>query len=430
MREGRYGTSVKHLLSRVFHGAALGALCCAGLVGGGCAPDPQAPVDVMALVLTAQGVYQPRQVQLRTVEDVVKLEGAVGRIRSGANVRVDFSDRLLATPNLDTEDLRRIFVKNEGSSPSVSYVSYNGALWPNDFDGWNLVTTYYNFEQAFLYFQALGIPAEELTGSLIYYAPNFVFAPDNPLEDNAFFYSPIQAFAILPFRRYQRVPLSMNQGVIAHEYAHQVFNRRVYRGLPVPVPFTLWGSSVGVGATPQLNLLRSLDEGLADYHAFGATCRSEFGCDTRFISSSVDEEQTDQRDIAKQNCLTAGLRNALNTSSVEAFTSLGTEYRVGTVIATAFYQAAAGDPRNHPVLQTSVLNAYSALEQQITNNLAAPETFTLPMVGDLLVANVTYPGLRRNLCNELADHLQIPLSSLPSCPTSASAGNTCPKLGP
>ncbi len=388
----------------------------------------------MALVLTPQGIYAPQQVSLTTVQDITKLEGSIGAIRGGASVRVSSADPLLATDNgnLSDEELRRIFVKDDGHSPSVNYVESGGVLFPNDFDSWNLVSTYYNFERSVLYFVSLGASEAELGGSLVYYFPDFVFADQSraSLKDNAFYYSPIQAFAILPFESLQTVPLSMNQGVVAHEFSHQIFNRRVYGGQAIPQPFKLWGSAIGAGSTPQLNLLRSLDEGLADYHGFGTTCQSRFGCDPRFLEASLDAAETDKRDLSKRRCMTDGLRVALNAQAVDTFTKQGLEYEVGSIIANAYYEAAGSDPAKHTFFQASTLAAYDALKNFININLPQPSRLSLASVMDLFLAAVESPELRRDLCTQLLTHLQIARGELPSCPASSVVTNACPTLSP
>lgn len=386
----------------------------------------------MALVLGSGGQYAPAQVELTTVEDITRLKGTLGEIRGGAQVRVSSADPLLATDNgnLSDEELRRVFVKDDGHSPSVNYVESGGVLFPNDFDSWNLVSTYFNFEQALLYFISLGDSESSLQGSLIYYFPDFKFLDQsrNSLKDNAFYYSPIQAFAILPFESLQAVPLSMNMGVIAHEFAHQVFNRRVFGGQAIPEAFKLWGSSIAVGATPQINLLRSLDEGLADYHGFGTTCRSPFGCDPRFLQTSLSEEETNKRDISKTHCMSDGLRLALNSNSVSTFTDLGLEYEVGSIIANAYFEAAGAKPENHAFFQSSVLTGYDALRSFIDTNLTQPSRLTLGAMMDPFLQAVESPELRANLCTQFLTRLQIPRNDLPSCPASSVVTNACPTL--
>ncbi|MBI3182230.1 MAG: hypothetical protein HYZ28_08810, partial [Myxococcales bacterium] len=290
-----------------------------------CGPSRKPPVDVMGLVLGKNGAYETRQITLNSVSDILSLKGSVATLVGGARIVIDSSDPLLQINggNLTDQQLLDVFVKGKGMDPRASYIDKNGLLWPADFHTWNMVTTVYNFEKSFEYFQGTydGKPSGDLLGSTVYYFPSFTMTEvsQNPLTDNALYFPPIQGFAVLPFEQLQKVPLSINLGVIGHEFSHRVFNRKVYDGKSVPEPLIRW---VGVSAsTPGVNLLKSIDEGLADFHAWGVTCLGEYGCNSRFLAHSVNDEVTDERDLAKPDkCMTAGYRNAMTTLPVGSFT--------------------------------------------------------------------------------------------------------------
>jgi hypothetical protein len=403
-----------------------------------CAPNPSGPVKVMSMVLTSSGRYEAQQVELKTLSSLVSLDGSIATLYGGANIRIDASDPLLQSGSeLTDEQLQKVFVKDHGLRPRVSLVESGGIYWPGDFHSWNLVTTYFNFEQAFAYFQGFGVPAERLAAITVYYFPTFVLteAGQNPLTDNAIFFSPIQAFAILPFQTLQKVPLSMNSGVVAHEYSHLVFNRLVYKGLSVPDPFAKWA---GYAITPQVNALKALDEGLGDYHAYGASCSGQFGCNSRFIAPSITENEADSRDFAKGTwCMSTGLRNSLNNTSVGVFSGQGLEYNVGTLIAASFHAAAGGNTARREALQKAVLSTYSdsnpstpGLAQIISNNLSTPESITFATFLNAFLQHVVDSDLRRDLCSQFLDHLQIPRDQLPDCPASASNPSSCSVLPP
>ncbi|HEY0094700.1 MAG TPA: hypothetical protein VGB96_10260, partial [Archangium sp.] len=109
-----------------------------------CAPETQTPVKVRALVLSSDGRYEPQEVELKTVTDIVSLEGEVVRLLGGASVRLDSNDPELQAATTE-EALERALIKDEGRSVTASYITDDkGVLWPADFHTWNLVTTYYN----------------------------------------------------------------------------------------------------------------------------------------------------------------------------------------------------------------------------------------------------------------------------------------------
>ena len=406
--------------------ATLGALCA-------CAPSPQPPVQVMALVRSggSGGTYQPTQVALRTVTDPVALEGAVARLIGGARIDMDPADPLLALNggNLSDAQLEQVFVKEEGRSPRANFVSKDGVLWPADFHTWNLATTYYNFEQAFDHFQAVGVPGATLGQVPVYYFPDFRLRElsPQPQRDNALYFSPVRAFLVLPFDELQATPLSINQAIVAHEYAHLVWTREVMGGAALPPVFGRWTTTAAVN----VNILKSLDEGLADFHAFAASCRTAFGCDTRFMASSFSEAQADARDISRQDlCLTEGLRNTLQSLGVNEFTGRSFHYAVGSAIASSLYHAGAG-PEDWEQLSGALVSAYQStdprgLYELINENLETPQNFSLEASLDVLLAHISAPDLRTKVCSQFLGRLRVAREHMPSCPgTSAPAQNGC-----
>ena len=363
---------------------ATGALAAALLAS--CSPETKPPVQVMALVRTAGnssspgGYYQATQVEIRTLSDAVAVKGSVATLVGGARIRVDGNDPLLMTNGgmLTDEQLANVFLKDEGSAPRASYIEKDGVLWPADFHTWNMVTSYYNLELAFDYFQGMGVPGATLAGVRVFYFPSLVFAElgPNDIKDNAMYFTPVKSFLVLPFDELQQAPLAINAGVMAHEYSHLVFSRLVYENAALPLTLTRWASG---GQRLQPNLLKSLDEGLADYHAFGASCRSAFGCDTRLLSTSFEESLVQERDFSRNDlCLSEGLFNGLHTMGVNEFTGLGMHYQVGSVFAAALWRAGESTGQ-HDAMARAVLAAYDdsdsrrpGLRQVANGNLETP----------------------------------------------------------
>ncbi|MGQ0505617.1 MAG: hypothetical protein ACT4TC_09880 [Myxococcaceae bacterium] len=412
------------------------------LVAAGCSgPTPAVPVKVMAVVRSADGAYKAQPVELATLTDATAMQGDVADFQGGARIVVDENDPLFDQGPLTDAQLASVLLKNPGSSPRASYVEKSGVLWPVDFHTWSMVSTYWNFEKAFNYFKGTGVvDMEALSGrnaSKVYYFADITFTDRSPKpqRDNAYFYSVIQGFVLAPFDSLQRLPLSMNMGVIAHEYAHRVFNLRVYKGAALPRYVSDWDGT----ATPQINLLKAMDEGFADYHAFAASCVSPGGCDTKLFSASLPQSspEASARDVGLSHCMTDGLRNSLNTKKLSDFTAAQQEYQVGTLFATALYEA--GLPGNkHSVVGQALLAAYSdtsqftlGFAQLAENNLITQENFTLEAVLNAILTQVTNPDVRTALCDAFQDRLQAVKVDMPACPANAVAMNRkCPVLNP
>lgn len=405
----------------------------------GCAPDTSAPVKVRALLLNSNGEYAPQEVELKTISDIIGLNGTVADFRGGARIVIDSEDQDLVTATTP-EAIANALLKEEGHDVRASYIEQDGVLWPADFHTWNMVTAYHGLERAFDYFQTVGnIPAADFKKPVTtYYFPEFVLADvdKDPLRDNALYFSVMESFLVLPFDQLQRAPLAINAGIIAHEYSHRIFSLKVYNGQPFPVTLSNWSAAI---PSPGANILKSFDEGLADYHAYGTSCRTATGCDTRFFSTSFPDTVAGERDLSNTSrCMTANLRNQLNNQGMNEFS--GKEYTVGTLLATALYQAGQGAGQRE-VLMRAVVSAYSdtnpqtpGLRQLSEQYLNDQPDFTLAVAAGAIITHVTDPTLKEAVCNELMDHLQIPRELLVGtnnpnlCPPSSLPGTTCPPL--
>ncbi len=409
-------------------------LCAAGAavtLFASCAPDTKQPVQVMALVRGPGGHYQSTQVEIRTLSDAVAMKGSVASLVGGARIYVDGNDPLLMSSGgaLTDERLAEVFIKDEGSEPRASYIEKDGVLWPADFHTWNMVTSYFNLELAFDYFQSMGVPGEELAGVRVFYFPSFVLAEFGPneIKDNALYFTPVKSFMVLPFDQLQEAPLAINAGVMAHEYSHLVFTRLVYDDAALPVALSRWADG---GLRLQPNLLKALDEGLADYHAFGASCRSAFGCDTRLLSTSFEEKQVDERDFSRNElCLTEGLSSALQTRGVNEFVGMGQHYQVGSIIAAALWRAGESLGQ-HEAMARAVLSAYDdpikgGLKQLANDHLESPDGFNLETVGEVFLSHITHDALREKTCSEFLGRLKMQRDLLFSCPASAVPTPAC-----
>lgn len=364
-----------------------------------CAPDTEAPVRVRALVLTSAGQYEPQEVELKTVTDIVRLEGSVARFIGGARIVADSNDPELQNAGT-AEALENALMKDRGSPVTASYIEKDGVLWPADFHTWNLVSTYYALERANDYFRTVGglVDADFGGATTVYYFPEFILADSSkdPLRDNALYFPPVNSFMVLPFEELQLAPLAINANVLAHEYSHRVFNQKVYGGQPLPTPIASWG---GVG----FNTLKSLDEGLADYHSYGASCVGPAGCNTNVLTTSFDDPGVPERDIAKPRCMSNALLNAMYTTQFS-----GPEYQVGTILASALYEAGKTTGQ-HKVIQKAVLAAYSdnntttpGLAQRVNAALqVGDETlFTLEVAAGTIAAHIPDTNTKQVVCNQ------------------------------
>ena len=412
------------------------------LLASACGPSSSAPVKVMVLHQENNGAYAPKEQELRTVADVVGLHGAAVRLIGGA--KIVFNEQELATleqqsGGLTAQQFEEAFyatvVKSRGGPMRASYLEQNGVLWPTDFHSWNMATAYFNFERAFEYFQSTNtIPLETLKGAGLFYLPELDW-PGLVTTDNAFYIHPLRRFVLVGFEpQSTSLPLGMNAGIMTHEYSHQVFNRVVLRGEAFPAPFITWANEgpINTSGHKAINLLRSLDEGLADYHAVQASCAAGT-CNPRFMEPSFGAALTNDRDMAGQHCLTPELWLALNTLSDGDFSGGGgLQYRFGTVLASALYKAGEATMQRQ-ALHRAVLGAYSdtntsrpGFQQLIyvnANSTKPSSEFNLAAVLNAIAAHVEDIELRREVCGQFIDKFSLDADNiqfvLPACPASS-----------
>lgn len=409
-----------------------------------CGPNPKPPVKVMALLPSESGAFTTTQVELTTLSDATALKGSVAELLGGARVVVDPNDPLQnlngGIQNQTDQQRYEVLVKDKGLDVRANYTERAGVLWPADFHTWNMVTTYYNFERSYLYWLDVynGVDPKELQKMRVMYWPEVRLNSATPLTDNALFLSFVKSFVIVPFKDQQLVPLAMNIGVIGHEVAHKVFNYKVLGDAGIHPALTSWNAQ-------PFNLLKSLDEGLADFHGFSVTCLEAAGCRPAYLGVSITDARTvEQRNVARTDaCLDSNTREAFRQFNPDQWVRAPEMYLVGNLFAASIYQAAnkvGGDPK---VMQRVLLAAYDddstttpGLRQLLNKNLNTPQNFTVEAVANTIVAHASDPKLKMELCNEFSTRLQTTCGvfgggtcpEMPDCPATAGRKNFCTVL--
>ena len=417
------------------------------LLASACGPTPKAPVKVMALVPDEAGFFQTTQVELTTVKDIVTLKGDIVSFLGNTRVVVDPNDPVQnlngGIANMTDDQRYDALMKDKGGDVRAHYVDRSGVLWPDDFHTWNMVSTYYNFERSYLYFNDIydGVDPAELRPLRVQYWAEVQLNSPEPLTDNILYLSFIKSFVAVPFKNEQLIPLPMNIGVVGHETAHRVFNFRALSDAGIHPALGSWQ------LTP-FNFLKSLDEGLADFHGFSVTCGEAAGCRPNFLATSLADSRTvGFRNVARTDaCMDETTRQAFVNFSPGQWVTAPELYKVGNLIAASLYQAGNKSGKLQ-ILQKALIRAYDdesvttpGLRQFINNNLNTPAKFTPENVVDIIAAHVTDPELKKQVCQEFSTRLQLRCGSwpcvldgnpsMPNCPATARRDNTCPLLPP
>ncbi|PZR16795.1 MAG: hypothetical protein DI536_06490 [Archangium gephyra] len=410
-----------------------------------CGPNPPAPVQIMALIPSEAGTLETRQVELKTVGNVTTLKGDVVEFIGSPRVVVDANDPLQTNgiENLTDQQRYDVLVKDKGADVRGHYVDRSGVLWPADFHTWNMVSAYYNFERSYEYFNDIydGVDPKELRPLKVMYWADVKLNGADQLQDNALYLSFIKSFVLTPFQNAQLVPLPMNIGIIGHETAHRVFNFRVLEDQGIHPALTRW-------TIVPFNLLKSLDEGLADYHGYSVTCFEAANCRPNFLAASIDDSRTvGFRNVGRVDaCMDETTRQAFLNFNNSQWVTSPEMYKVGNLIAASLYQA-GNRTAKEDVLRKALILAYDdesptnpGLRQFVKNNLNTPENFTPENVVNIIVSHVTDPDLKKELCTQFTTRMQLRCSSFPcevnglpsmrACPSTARREMFCPTLPP
>jgi hypothetical protein len=402
------------------------ALLCA------CGPATKAPQKVMALIPDEAGAFQTTQIELTTITDITALKGDVVTMVGSTRVILDANDpvQMLNGGIAMQTDAQRYetIVKDKGSDVRAHYVDKSGVLWPDDFHTWNMVTTYYNFERSYLYFNDIydGIDPKELRPLRVHYWSE-VQLNSPPVTDNMLYLSFIKSFVVTPFQSEQMIPLSMNIGVVGHETAHRVFNFKALSDEGIHPALGTWSLEA-------FNLLKSLDEGLADFHGFSVTCGEAAGCRPNFLAISLADSRTvGFRNVGRQDaCMDEPLRTAFQNFTQAQWIAAPELYKVGNLIAASLYQA-GNKIGKLEILQKALIKAYDdespttpGLRQLITKNLNTPRNFTPEAVVDVIAAHVTDPELKKQVCQEFSTRMQLRCGAWPCTLDGLPAMQNCP----
>lgn len=225
----------------------------------GCDPDP-VKVELLAYD-EATDAYAFQTVTLETIDDVNELDGRATSLIGGAAFTYDLRDGYL-----EWDDA--------GYPAAFSAIEVDGVLIAEDFDSLAMVSIYYSIELSLLFFERIGMPRNFLVHPKTYYWPRFkTIYEDGESEivtDNAYYMymSPKRrSFFVFPFEQFQWIPMSMNAGIMTHEFSHAVFDQLVDE--PNRELFLQMDA-------PSSNFLYGLNEGWADYMAAARTGDPDF----------------------------------------------------------------------------------------------------------------------------------------------------------
>ena len=400
-----------------------------------CAPLAS-PLDAEVLVNTAPGEYELGVVQISTAVDLATGRGEDFDVLGGVKVAGLEGIDTLGRRDLysDYEALRTRNRETAGGVPvAPNLTTVDGVVRGTDFDSLQYLTIFHNFEQVFAFYRDVVEDRSEATsdfGIVGFYA-ELVLSSVAPVPilgaDNAAYYPMTDGWLTLRVADIESIPLAMNPAVIAHEFGHRSFMANVFRSSDAA--FEIWRTNTAT-TTPDnrtlraTNLLRGVDEGLADLQAVA------FSRDPNFVAPSVAVAEVSQtRDLNGEYAQFATYA-ILDDASLIASTGIGCTgpdlsesgfnfYCLGTVLVRALWVGADSDVevlRNE--ISPAVVRALPNLGDRIVAETDANETidFEIEYILEAIAAELT--GTRQNrVCDAFRSKFfqQVTNGLVPSC---------------
>lgn len=222
------------------------------------------------------------------------------------------------------------------------------------------LTLYAHMERLYLWSNKLNLPPELKRKLDVGLAAEFLLN-GTPIRTNALFSATLNAMLVVPYNQ-DALPLSLNGGVLAHEYFHSLFSGLVLKLIreqelagdakihvdteKLVSHDNVFASAFSDKPTTQsedterdlqswifFSLLRGMNEGLADVWGW------LYSEDTNFILPSlpVVEKHRDVSFKPKSLWTKAEMRNSINTSAKMGEQAEGVAYNLGTEYARWFY---------------------------------------------------------------------------------------------
>lgn len=385
-------------------------------------------VEILALNKMQRGTFS---LQTRLLRDDMTYEN--GELRS-KNVRLVADAELFnaqmgeqAFNHSSFDDLTRSLQEMLGGEPIDLKVSIDdGVMRSESFESLVAMSALVHLDDVMLFGRnALSSSSPALTLPLTVAVHGQIlmssgYALPLTMDDNAIYAGPVDAIFLLPNSYRAELPLSMNEGVLAHELHHRIFFKEVWANPQFDKLWSLFQSRYDRLKNRldyrSRTLLNALDEGLADLFAVAYTSMPDYLNVSLPSKTSIKTRQ--QRDLEGAFAETATYEELSSSSrpdhmlycnarSKDFFNLDFNVYCLGTVIAKTIYEAAE---QNTAKLIATALPLIFASLPSVAKSLNETNQFDLDVFFNELVSQAKLRDQRFSLL--LCRQLQLRFASL------------------
>jgi len=335
------------------------------------------------------------------------------------------------------DDMRNNLQTNFDKSPlEPLYAESNGVFRANTFESLLILSAFYHFENIRNFAQTRGLlhaDHDKKPLRVAIYGEIYATSTDAipaVSHDNAVYVGSADIVALFPVGDSMGLPMSMNEGILAHEYHHRLFFNQLWVNNNSPKRWLKYQARYNqkrkVSQKRSHLLLSATDEALADLFAVAYTGLPDF------MAASLTTKKTrlinEQRELEGEFAAKATYE-ALAMSNLEPhlrkycpaqsrnFTNAHFNiYCLATVIAKVFYEACDKDTKK---LGSMALPLIHSVLPIIGNALEKNEPYDLDLLFEAaaLASKKTHPIFHKKLCEELNKRFVTLIISnrIPSC---------------
>lgn len=346
--------------------------------------------------------------EVRTLKRLRTLEGDAVRVLAGAELTEDIEE-IIDRNITDEGKLEELLYQRRPRPVDFSAFETGGVLYPEDFHSLNMATVYYHFERAHLFFAGLGAKLPQLP---VLYFPTLRNPDATKQTDNAYYDPLLRTFGVLEFDELKDLPLGMNAGIVAHEYAHAVFDNRVFPEDGLPWLFANWIRNPN---SPELNrsmnVSRSFNEGFADF--LGAALTN----DPAFLDASIPQVGPERRLNPEQPRCIGALREVARMTPHVSYSP----YELGSVIAAALWESTGG---SGPLVEATAKGVVDSMAELEADYKSQTNEISIELHVEAL-GRVLDSSVRAAACGHLLDRLGLSEFQIPSCTGSRRPEKRC-----
>ncbi len=271
--------------------------------------------------------------ELTDLKDISKLDGTYFSIREGGTLEVDTSGGAF----ISAEKFEK------GSTPNIRYKTKDGVIIPKDYSSLIMLSVFYQFQEIFGNLEEYtGVLPKDIVSTAdngrmsIWYEPVVTDKHENESSSsseiaklNAAYLQGNKQFVLFQRSSLERVPISANLSVLAHEFGHALFE------------YSFYGNKYDHNRDEDFEIdpIFGMNEGLADYVSFIYT-----GVSNILGSSFLFAEDYMQRDFAQTTFTYDSMKMKAikgskdNTELLKNYCN-GGYYCFGTLFARSLWEA-------------------------------------------------------------------------------------------